>query len=90
MNEHDHRPGRADQRAALATARAVILGDDATAHQAASTGSCPACTVIAAASFGIALCAELAGDGPFVSQATRLRLLTAVKITQRELDTAPN
>jgi hypothetical protein len=89
---HDHaRPGIPEQRAALAVARAVILGADADAHEAATVdGACPACTTIAAISFGFALAATIAGETGLMSQAMRLRLLAAVNATQAELDTGLN
>ncbi len=59
-DQHDHRPGIADQRAALATFRAILLADDPGAHDAAATGTCPACTTAAAASFGIAAAETIA------------------------------
>ena len=58
---HDHaRPGIAEQRAALATCRAVLAADEGAAHQSAGSGSCDACTVVAAVSFGIAVAEQLA------------------------------
>jgi hypothetical protein len=89
---HDHaRPGIPEQRAALAVARAVILGADTDAHEAAAVdGACPACTTIAGISFGFAVAATIAGETGLMSQAMRLRLLAAVKATQAELDTGLN
>jgi hypothetical protein len=90
--QHDHaRPGIAEQRAALATARAIILGADADAHEAATAGgACPACTAIAGISLGFAVAASMAGETGLMSQAMRLSLLAWVKATQAELDTGLN
>jgi hypothetical protein len=89
---HEHaRPDLADQRAALAVARAILAGADADAHQAAAEGgSCPACVALAGVSFGITLASMLAGDEMFVSEQTRARLLNAIDAAQQELDAAPN
>lgn len=88
---HDHaRPGLADQRATLAVARAVLNADPDAAHQAAGTGSCEACTVIAAAQFGFALVAQFTGQRMFVSEGLRVQLLAVVDAAQRELDAGPN
>jgi hypothetical protein len=88
---HDHaRPGLADMRAALATARAVLLGDDPAAHAAASAGSCPACTAMAGISFGITLGSIMAGDPAFVSEPVRGAMLAAVDAAEAELRAAPN
>ncbi len=59
-DEPAHRPGLADQRAALATARAILAADDGAAHEAAGTVSCQQCTTVAATSFGIAAAEQLA------------------------------
>ena len=88
---HDHaRPAIADQRAVLATARAVLAADPDAAHQAAGSGSCDACTVVAALQLGFALVAQFTGERMFVSEGLRLQLLAAVDATQQELDAAPN
>lgn len=89
---HDHaRPGVPEQRAVLAVARAVILGADADAHEAAAAdGTCPACTTLAGISFGFAVAATFAGETGLMSQAMRLRLLAAVKATEQELDSGLN
>jgi hypothetical protein len=71
-------------RAVLATARAVLLADDQAAHQAAETGDCAACTVMAAVSFGFALASELAGE-KFVSQTMARVMLAAVDTADAEL-----
>jgi hypothetical protein len=97
-DQHDHRPGTADQRAALATWRAILLADEPAAHDAAARGTCPACTVIAAASFGIAAAEQLASGltaklapgavldaGPF-----RAAILATIAETERELRAAGN
>ena len=90
-DHHDHaRPDLADQRAALATARAVLNGDPEAAHDAAGSGSCEACTVIAAAQFGFALVAQFTGERMFVSEGLRVQLLAVVDATERELNSAPN
>ena len=93
MNDdpHDHtRPDLADQRAALAVARAVLNGDPDAAHQAAGTGSCEACTIIAATQFGFALVAQFTGQRMLVSEGLRVQLLAVVDATQQELDSAGN
>jgi hypothetical protein len=88
--EHEHRPDLASQRAALAAAYAALLGDDPAAHEAASGGSCPSCTVLAGISLGFAVAASDAGETGLMSPAMRLRLLAWVKVTQAELDTGLN
>jgi hypothetical protein len=88
---HDHtRPGPADMRAALAVTRAILIRDDPGAHAAASAGSCPACTAIAAASFGIAIASTIAGDATLVSEPVRLAALAAVDAAEGELRSAGN
>lgn len=88
---HDHtRPGLADHRAVLATARAVLAPDPDAAHDAAGTGSCEACTVICAIQLGFALVAQFTGERMFVSESLRLQLAAAIDATQAELDAAPN
>jgi hypothetical protein len=89
MTHDPARPTIADQRAVLAAARAVILGADPAAHEAAAAGACPACTTLAAISFGFALAASVAGE-TLVSETLRLRLLAAVNTAQAELDAFPN
>jgi hypothetical protein len=88
---HEHaRPGLADMRAALTTARAILLGDDQAAHDAASAGSCPACTALAGISFGITLASTIAGDKTLVSEPVRAACLAAVDAAEAELRAAPN
>ncbi len=88
---HDHaRPDTADMRASLAVARAILTGDDPTAHQAAASGTCPECTVVAAVSFGFNLVATLAGEQVGVSQPLASVMLAAVEDTERELRAAGN
>jgi hypothetical protein len=88
---HEHaRPGPADMRAALAAARAILLRDDQAAHDAASAGTCPACTVMAGISFGIMLASTALGDAAFVSEPARLACLAAVDAAEGELRAAPN
>lgn len=89
MTHDPGRPAVADQRAVLATARAVLDGDPDTAHQAAASGSCPECTVICAVQLGFALAASLTGE-TFVSEPLRRQLLAAVDAAERELRAAPN
>jgi hypothetical protein len=84
------RPDLADQWAALATARAILLGDDPAAHAAASAGSCPACVAVAGISYGIKLVSDLAGDGALVSAPVRLAMLDAIALTEAELRAAGN
>jgi hypothetical protein len=86
----DHRPGMSEQRAALATARAILLGADADAHQAAQAGHCPACTTIAGISFVITVTSTMAGDKMFVSERVARVLLAAVDAAQLELDSSAN
>lgn len=88
---HDHdRPSLADQRAVLATARAVLASDPPAAHDAAGSGSCQACTVIAAMQLGYALVAQFTGERMFVSEPLRLKLAAAIDATQAELDSSAN
>lgn len=89
---HDHaRPDTADMRASLAAARAILDGaSHATAHQAAQTGTCPACTAIAGISFVIATASTLAGDKVFVSEPVRQAMLAAVDAAEAELRAAGN
>jgi hypothetical protein len=92
-SDHDPaRPAIADQRATLAAARAILASDPDAAHQAAESGSCPACTVIASLQLGFALAAATATGEPFVTPGGQLhaRLLAAINTAQRELDSAPN
>ena len=60
---HDHaRPGAAEQRAALAIARAILGGaDPAAVREAAGDRGCPTCTTVAGISLGVNLAAMLAG-----------------------------
>ena len=88
---HDHaQPDLADMRATLATCRAVLALDPATAHQAAGSGTCPECTVIAAVSFGFSLAASAAGEMTGLPEPVRARLTAAITETERELRSAPN
>ena len=88
---HEHaRPDLADMRAALATARAVLLGDDPAAHAAASAGTCPQCTAMAGISFGITLASIALGDAAFVSEPVRDAMLDKIASTEAELRAAPN
>ena len=88
----DHaRPDTADMRAVLATARAILAGaDHGTAHAAAATGTCPACTTVAGISFGISLAATLAGEQIGVSPELASAMLAAVEATENELRAAGN
>jgi len=88
-DDHDH-PSIADQRATLAVARAVLALDPAAAHQAAGSGSCEACTVIAAVSFGFAMVASAAGEMFGLSEPLRARLAAWIAEAQAELDSAGN
>jgi hypothetical protein len=89
---HGHRPSLADQRAVLAAARAVLAADPDAAHQAAESGSCAACTVVAALQLGFALAASLTTGEPFTAYGSQLhaRLLAAVSTAQAELRAAQN
>jgi hypothetical protein len=88
---NDHaRPDLADQRAVLTTARAVLAADPGAAHQAAGSGSCEACTVVAALQLGFALVAQFTGERMFVSEGLRLQLAAAIDATQAELDAGSN
>ena len=87
---HDHaRPDTADMRAALATARA-ILTDDPGAHQAAATGTCPACTTLAAMSFAFNLTATLASEQLGLSRQLATTMLAAVQHAEADLRAAGN
>jgi hypothetical protein len=91
QHPHDHaRPDIADMRAALATTRAILLGDDQAAHAAAASGSCPSCTAVAASSFGITLASTIGGDTAFTSEPLRLAMLAAVDATADELRGSAN
>jgi hypothetical protein len=88
---HEHRPGLADQRAVLATARLILTGaDHGTAHAAAATGTCPACTAVAGISFGISLAATLAGEQIGVSQELASAMLAAVDAAEGAVRSAGN
>ena len=88
---HGHaRPDLADQRAVLAVARAVLAADPDAAHEAAGSGSCEACTVVAALQLGFALVAQFTGERMFVSESLRLQLAAVIDATQQELDAAGN
>ena len=90
MNDHA-RPGTADMRAALATARAILDGaDHGTTHQAAESGSCAACTAAAGISFGITMASTVAGDTGFVSEPVRADLLALVDAAEAELRGSAN
>ncbi len=89
-DEPAHRPGRADQLAALTTLRAVLTGDDPGAHDAAASGACPACTAIAVAAFAAAFQSTLAGDTVLVGEPTRRVMLAAVEAAEAELRAAWN
>lgn len=87
---HDHaRPGITEQRATLATARAVLAIDPDAAHEAAGTGACDSCTVVAAVQLGFALCASLTGP-PFVTGELHARLVAAVTAAENKLRDAGN
>ena len=106
MTPHGHRPGIAEQRATLAVFRAVLAGHDDEAHQAAGAAieeddpprPCPACTTVAAASFGIMLAEELAeklvrklaSGAEFDARPIRAQLLVIIAETERELRAAGN
>ena len=88
---HDHaRPDLADHQAVLAVARAVLAADPDAAHRAAGTGSCEACTVIAALQLGFTLVAQFTGERMFVSEPLRLQLAAVIDATQAELDSSAN
>ncbi len=88
---HGHaRPGTADMRAALAVARAILTGDDPAAHDAAASGTCLACTTVAAVSFGFSLTATLAGEQIGLSRQLATTMLAAVQATEAELRAAGN
>jgi hypothetical protein len=88
---HGHdRPSTADQRAVLATARAVLAADAGAAHAAAGSGACTACTVVAAIQLGFALVAQFTGERMFVSEPLRLQLAAVIAATEAELDSAGN
>jgi hypothetical protein len=89
---HDHdRPGIPDQQAALRAYRVLLTTADlAAVHQAATgTGTCPACTVVAAVTFAHTLASELAGAG-FTQGHLAARLLAVVQATEAELRRAGN
>ena len=84
---HDHaRPDLTDQWAVLAVARVLLTTTDAdAAHDAASAGSCPACTVVAAVQWGFALSAAMATAEPFLSERLARAALAAVDAAEAEL-----
>jgi hypothetical protein len=90
MDDHEHRPGPATQRAVLAAARAILKADPDAAHDFAGAGGCPECMVISALQLGFTLCSVFAGDKGFMSELTRARLLNAVGATEDELRGFPN
>lgn len=77
-------------RAALATARAQLLGDDQAAHEAAASGSCPQCTTLAATSFALTIASTALGDKTLMSESVRRAMLAAVDVTEAELRAAGN
>ena len=87
---HDHKPGRADMKAALLATHAILERDDDAAHQAAGGGSCPECVAMAGISYGTTLASTMAGDTGLMSEPVRLALLAAVDATLRELDAGSN
>ncbi len=89
-DQHGHRPDPADMHAALATARAMLTGDDPAAHDAAATGTCPACTTLAALSLAFNITSTLAGEEAFNSGKLAHALYAAIEQAERELDTGLN
>jgi hypothetical protein len=85
-SDHERTPSRQDMLAALAIARAVVPGNG-DAHEAA--GDCPACTALAAASFGLSVCSTMAGE-KLVSERMIAAWLAAVDAAERELRSAGN
>ena len=83
----DHaRPGAAEQRAALAMARAILGGaDPAAVRQAAGDRACPACTTVAGISLGVNLAAMLAGLKLGPSPELARVMLAAVDAAEAEL-----
>jgi hypothetical protein len=77
-------------RAALATARAILTGDDPAAHQTAASGACTACTTVAALSFGFNLTATLAGEQVGLSRQLASTMLAAVQAAEADLRAAGN
>ena len=76
----------AEQRAVLAVARVLLTTTDlGAAHEAASGGSCPACTVVAAVQWGFTLSAALASAEPFLSERLARVALAAVDAAEAEL-----
>ena len=92
---HDHRPDHAAQLAAIAAARAVILGDDPAAITAAEAAPCTVCAAIAGFHWWMSMAALIINRingqrSAFVSQELRLAFLAAVKETERDLGSEPN
>jgi len=84
--EPAHRPGLADQRAALATARLILAdANPDVIHAAAASGTCPQCTALAGVSLGITLAATLAGEKLGVSPELARVMLAAVDAAEAEL-----
>ena len=108
MNDspHDHdRPGIAEQRAALAAARAMLTTAElGAAHQAAEAAMasgagpdparpCAACATVAAASFGIAVAEQLAAGLARKLLDTgliRAAILDTIAATERDLRSMGN
>ena len=88
-NRCDRGPGLADQRAVLATARAVLAGDQAAAHDSAGNGDCSACTVVCALQLGFMLAAGLAGQ-EYVTEDLHGRILALLEPAQEILDASPD
>jgi len=82
-HDHDHRPGTDDQLAALDVLEAMVQARETDVRAAAESGTCPACTAIATASFAANMVAALRGDGPFVSQETARLLLAMIFAARR-------
>jgi hypothetical protein len=89
---HDHsRADVATQRAALAVARAILLGDSEAAAVATAGAPCTVCLVLVTAHLAIGLAAEVSGEAGWpVSEQLRARLLAAITETEREIGAAPN
>lgn len=91
-DQHDHaRPGIDAQLATLATFTAILTtADSGTAHQAAETASCPACTTVAAAWLAITIAQELVRAAGYDDTPLAPRLLAMVQAAERDLRAAPN
>jgi len=89
---HDHRPGRAAQRATIGVALGVLTGNPDAAIEAAATVPCPVCLALSITAYWVTVCAALDGDSSsgFIAASTRAKLLAAARAAEAELRGAAN